>query len=316
MAGIELDTLKPDDAEATARLLHQSLVSWYESRLRQGARFGDSHEPFLLFPEVYEALDPGEGVAARDADSGELLGICFSHERETHLAAGIVATAPSAAGRGVARRMMERVLAKAKAAGKPARLVSSLLNLDSFSLYTRLGFVPGAVFQDLFLNVPETGMSALVPLPEGAERVRAARPDEAARLADFEQSLQGIRREKDWRFFLRNQAGSWRVLVLENPAEGVLRGVLALSDHPSFTMIGPGACADETVAAALLWSALDGLRGRGVVFLAPAAAAKWIATCYAWGARNVELHVAQATAPIPGIEPAGIVFPTFLPESA
>lgn len=312
---IHLDTLTPADAEAAARLLHQALVHWYESRLGQGARFGDKHDPFLLFPEVYEALDPGECVAARDVGSGELVGVCFSHERETHVAIGIVATAPGAAGRGVARRMMRQVLDKAKAAGKPARLVSSLLNLDSFSLYTRMGFVPGTVFQDLFLTVPEAGMEAIASAPAGVDRVRPAHGDEAVRLADFEQSLQGIRREKDWRFFLENKVGSWRVLVQEAPSGGSLSGVLAMSTHPSFTMIGPGVGADEDAAAALLWRALDELRGRGLVFLVPAAAAGLVATCYQWGARNVELHVAQATAPIPSASPRGIVFPTFMPET-
>lgn len=308
---IQLTTLKPGDNEAVARLLHHALVHWYESRLRQGAKFGDSHEPFLLFPEVYEALDPGECVAARYAQTQQLLGVCFSHERETHVAIGIVATAPEAGGRGVARRMMESVLEKARRLGKPARLVSSLMNLDSFSLYTRLGFVPGAIFQDMLITVPETGMAA--PAPLGIDRVREARPDEAARIADFEQSLQGIRREKDFAFFLRNEVGAWRVLVSEG-ADGSLNGFLAMSTHPSFIMIGPGVAAEEETAAALLWHALDGLRGRTLVFLVPCAVAGLVRTAYSWGARNVELHVAQSTAPVASAR--GVVFPTFMPETA
>lgn len=63
---ITLTALRPEDHEAAARLLHGSLVHWYESRLNQGARFGDSPEPFRLFPEVYEALDPGQAIAARN----------------------------------------------------------------------------------------------------------------------------------------------------------------------------------------------------------------------------------------------------------
>lgn len=310
-ATLAFGPLSPTDHEAVARLLHRSLVDWYESRLRQGARFGESHEPFLLFPQVYEALDAGECVTARDDATSALLGVCFSHERETHVAVGIVATAPEAAGRGIARGMMQRVLEKAQRLGKPARLVSSLLNLDSFSLYTRLGFVPGMIFQDMLITVPETGLAA--PAPAGVPQVRPARVDEAARLADFEQALQGIRREKDLAFFLRNDVGAWRVLVSED-ASGEIHGFLAMSTHASFTMIGPGVCADEVSAAALLWSALDGLRGRTLVFLVPCAAAELVRTAYSWGARNVELHVAQSTAPVAGAR--GIVFPTFLPESA
>lgn len=307
---IAFTPLSSDDRRPVAELLHRSLVQWYESRLGQGARFGDSHEPFLLFPEVYEALDPGECVTARDAD-GKILGVCFSHERETHVAIGIVSTAPEAGGCGIAKKMMSLVLDKARRLGKPARLVSSLMNLDSFSLYSRLGFVPGTTFQDLLITVPETGM--ICPPPQGVDQVRDARTEDAARIADFEFSQQGIRREKDFHFFLRNDVGSWRVLVSED-AEGRVKGFLGMSTHASCTMIGPGVAADEQAAIALLWKALDGLRGRSLVFLAPCSATGLVRAAYDWGARNVELHVAQSTAPNHSAK--GIVFPTFMPETS
>lgn len=298
------------DREPIARLLHCALVHWYESRLRQGARYGDRHEPFTLFSEVYEALDPGQCVTARTA-SGEIVGVCFSHERETHVAVGIVATAPDAAGRGIARRMMSLVLEKAQRLGKPARLVSSLMNLDSFSLYTRLGMVPGPIFQDMLITVPEHGMPT--PAPARVSRIREAVGSDVARIADFECSRQGIRREQDYAFFLRNEVGSWRLLVCEDD-DGAVHGFLGMSMHSSFAMIGPGVADDEETAVALLWKALDGQRGATLVFLAPCAAAKLVRTAYSWGARNVELHVAQSTAP--RTETRGIVFPTFMPETA
>ena len=307
---IDFTPLTATDHEPIARLLHRALVHWYESRLGQGSRFGDSHEPFMLFPDVYESLDPSECVTAR-TDSGEILGVCFSHERETHVSVGIVATSPDAGGRGIAKKMMSLVLAKAKRLGKPARLVSSLLNLDSFSLYTRLGFVPGAIFQDLLITVPDTGLTAVAPA--GIEHVREAVWADAPRIADFEQSQQGIRREKDFAFFVRNEVGAWRLLVSE-AADGSVNGFLGMSTHSSCTMIGPGVAADEETAIALLWQALDGMRGKTLVFLAPCAAATLVRTAYAWGARNVELHVAQSTAPVVGAK--GIVFPTFMPETA
>lgn len=308
---ISYSPLRAADFDPVARLLHRSLAHWYESHLRQGARYGSDYRPFLLFPEVYEALDPGQCVVARDSQSGEAVGVCFSHERETHLAVGIVVTAPEAGGQGVARRMMETVLEKARDRGKPARLVSSLLNLDSFSLYTRLGFVPGAIFQDMVMAVPETGLAA--PEPPGVSRVRQARSGEADWIADFEHSLQGVRRAKDYEFFLQNRVGSWRVLVAEQ-GDGALNGVLAMSMHPSFSMIGPGVAADEETAAALLWQALDGYRGRSILFLVPCAAAQLVRTAYNWGARNTELHVHQSTGPV--AVSGGIVFPSFMPETA
>lgn len=306
-----LRPLAPADHEATARLLHRSLVHWYQSRLGQGARFGDRHEPFRLFPEVYAALDPGEAIAACDAASGELLGVCFVHPRQTHLSVGIVATAPEAQGRGVARAMLTSVLALARRTGRPARLVSSLLNLDSFSLYSRLGFVPHTLYQDLALTVPATGLAA--PPPPGADRVRrVTEPAEAAPLAAFELAWQGISREQDYALFLRNTVGDWRVWASFD-STGALAGFLVASHHPSCTMLGPGVARDEATAAALLWRALDALRGASPVFLVPCSAAALVQQCYAWGARNVELHAAQSTGPT--FPARGIAFPTFLPET-
>ena len=299
------------DHEAVARLLHRSLVQWYQSRLGQGARFGDSPEPFRLFPEVYAALDPGAAIAAHDHASGKLIGVCFVHPRQTHVAVGIVATAPEAQGRGLARALLTPVLAQARRDQLPVRLVSSLLNLDSFSLYSRLGFVPHTLYQDLALAVPPGGLSN--PPPPGADRVRPVTdPGQAGRLATFELEWQGIHREPDYAFFLRNTVGAWRVWVLENAA-GALEGFLVASHHPSCVMLGPGVARDEAAAAALLWRALDALRGRTPVFLVPCAAAGLVRACYAWGARNVELHAAQALGPVPPAR--GLAFPTFLPES-
>lgn len=310
-APLVLRPLAAADHDATARLLHRALVHWYESRLRQGSRFGSSVEPFRLFPEVYAALDPGEAIAACDADTGALLGVTFVHPRSTHIAVGIVATAPETQGRGIARAMLEPVLERARRAGLPVRLVSSLLNLDSFSLYSRLGFVPHTIFQDLALTIPETGLRAAPPAD--AVRVRRATdPAEAGRLAKLERELQGIEREQDYAFFLRNPVGDWRVWVLDRE-DGSPDGFLVASHHPSCLMLGPGVTHDETAALALLWRALDALRGHSVVFLVPCAARTLVQTCYGWGARNVELHAAQATGPAPVSR--GITFPTFLPES-
>lgn len=311
-SSLALRPLRSADHEAAAQLIHRSLVHWYETRLGQGARFGASHEGFRLFPEVYEALDPGEAVAACDAVSGELLGVCFVHPRPTHISVGIVAVSPQALSRGVARAMLAPVLASAQSRGLPVRLVSSLLNLDSFSLYSRLGFVPQAIYQDLCLAVPAGGMAQ--PPPHDAARVmRIRNVDAAGRLADFEAEMQGVRREQDYTLFLENLVGDWRVWACESAA-GRLEGFLVASLHPGCIMLGPGVARDETIAAALLWRALDEMRGLSPVFLVPSQAHGLVRQCYAWGARNVELHVAQSTRPMSAGR--GIAFPTFMPETA
>jgi ribosomal protein S18 acetylase RimI-like enzyme len=293
-----------------ASLIHRALVAWYETRLRQGARFGSTAEPFLLFPAVYEALDPGQAVGAFGED-GALWGVCFIHERETHFALGILATDPGCAGRGVARELVQVALGRARLAAKPVRLVSSLLNLDSFSLYTRLGFHPHTIYQDLAFDIPACGM--VPPAPESVCRVRPAREADVARIADLEMELQGVRREKDYRFFWENRVGQWRVWVCED-ASGGLCGALVSSDHPHWGMLGPGVARDTPTALGLLWTALDAQRGRNTVVLAPSSEVALVSALYAWGGRNIELHAAQILGSLPLV--SGIAFPTFLPESA
>jgi len=307
---VKLTPLEQDDYGEIARLLHQSLVRWYESHLGQGYRFGTAPEPFLIFPEVYETLDPGEAIVARDSSNGEILGVCFVHPRETHFGIGIVATSPSASGKGVARSMMKEAIQRADAAGKPLRLVSSLLNLDSFSLYTKLGFQPRTVFQDILVSVPETGIP--FGFAESAQKMRRARADEAARLADFEQSLQGIRREQDYAFFLENRVGKWEVWVSESAA-GELCGVLVISLNPAMAMLGPGVTRDEETAIEMIATLLNNERGKNYVVLAPVKASKLVQALYAFGGKNVELHIAQVHGESP--EGVGVCFPTFLPES-
>lgn len=309
---MKLTPLTPTDHEVTASLLHRSLVHWYETRLRQGARFGDRPEPFRIFPEVYEALDPGHAIAARDDATGLLTGVCFIHPRETHVSVGIVATDPEATGRGTARLMMEHAAAIARERNQPLRLVSSALNLDSFSLYTKLGFVPHTLYQDVLFNVPVEGLAGAPPAR--VAHVRAAHPQDAVRMADLEMELQGIRREQDMHFFLKNEVGSWKCLAQEDASTGELDGFMVYSVHPSFRMTGPGVARDESAAAALLWAALDAQRGASTVLLAPCLAGDLVRTLYRWGGRNVELHTAQILGSLP--QTKGLAFPTFLPESA
>jgi GNAT superfamily N-acetyltransferase len=307
---VELSILHADQHDEVAALLHRSLVNWYETRLSEGHRFGTSSSGFRIFPELYGALDPGEAICVRDA-RGSLRGVCFVHSRETHISIGIVATDPEFSGCGLARRMMEVAMDRARAEHKPVRLISSAMNLDSFSLYTRLGFVPGSLFQDIEIVVPEAGLPH--PPPLGVDCIRPALSTEAGRLADLEFKLQHIRREKDYAFFLNDTSGHWQVWVYENKA-AELCGFMVSSQHPDWSMIGPGTAVDAEIAKALVWKSLDHRRGKSTVILAQGSAPSLVRALYAWGGRNIELHLSQSTAPIGATE--GITFPTFLPETA
>ena len=65
---------------------------------------------------------------------------------------------PDHFGKGLARQLLDRIVQFSEEQKKPTRLVSSAMNLDSFSLYTRGGFVPRQIFQDMTLAVPDEGL--------------------------------------------------------------------------------------------------------------------------------------------------------------
>jgi predicted N-acetyltransferase YhbS len=305
MSKLTLRPMEPSDWGAVAALIHASTNAWYLKN-RGHAIFGCAPEDCALFCRVYEALDPGCCLLAWDDD--QILGSCFWHPRETHLSIGIVNVAPDAFGRGVASALLKTVLAEADQRKLPVRLVSSALNLDSYSLYNRFGFVPRAVFQDMLLPVD----IELPALPESA-CVRPATPADASRVAALERELSGVSREKDYAYFLKNAEGIWSTSVLENPADGTLDGFLVSVDHPASAMIGPGACRTESGMAALIRAERARFVGKSPVFLVPATATELLKTLYSWGAKNVELHVQQVRGDV--FPTTGVILPTFLPET-
>ena len=79
------------------------------------------------------------------------------------------------------------------------------MNLDSFSLYNRMGFAPQVVFQDMYLTVPAEGLPYQT---EGDRHIRPATLDDVKAIDRLEQELVGISREKDYRYFVENLEGS------------------------------------------------------------------------------------------------------------
>lgn len=311
MPDFRLRPLEPRDLAELAELAELICVStnsWYE---RQGKPtiFPGGPATTALFAEVYEALDPGCCLVAEHVQSRRLMGSCFFHPRETHVALGIMNVHPDHFGAGVARALLQHIVAFADAAGKPLRLVSSALNLDSFSLYTRAGFVPRCVYQDMYLAVPPGGMTVSVP---GRERIRPARAEDIPAVVALELELSGISRAQDYRFFITNAAGIWGMSVAEGPG-GRIDGFLASVAHPGSTMLGPGVARDDATAAALLHAGLDRLRGKRPVFLVPCDRADLVATLYRWGAKNCELHLLQVRGPAQLLR--GVTMPTFMPET-
>ena len=312
MEELRLRPMERSEWPAVAELIYVSTNYWYEAS-GKGAIFSGGPAVAELFCQVYEDLDPGCCVVAEHPTTGRLMGSCFYHPRETHVSLGIMNVHPAYFRHGVARRLLRFITDAADAQGKPVRLVSSAMNLDSFSLYTRAGFVPRLAYQDVLMPVPESGLPAGGLGAELESRVRPARREDVEAIAAVELELAGISRRKDYSYFIENARSIWHVSVLEAADRRGVDGFLASVNHPGSNMVGPGIARDEAGAAALFRAELNEHRGRRPVILVPVDAADLVKQVYAWGGKNVELHFAQVRG---AYQPfTGISLPTFMPET-
>jgi GNAT superfamily N-acetyltransferase len=304
----ELRPMKTDEWDIVSELIHESTNSWYVASGKNPIFTGPTSDA-RLFCEVYEALDPGCCLLAVCPESGKIAGSCFYHLRPTHVSLGIMNVHSDFFGKGIAGSLLSWIIAYAEEKQLPVRLVSSAHNLDSFSLYTKKGFVPFLSFQDLFLEVPENGLD--VDLPEN-DGIREAHPGDVADMVELERELVGIERAKDFSHFIENTEGIWKTVTYRDE-DGSLLGFLSSVNHPGSRMIGPGVARSEEITIALLAAQLDFFRGHCPVFLLPVDAAHAVKTAYSWGARNCEIHFAQCLGEPQSTK--GVIMPTFMPET-
>lgn len=295
-----LRELRADEWDDLARLIFHSTNDWYEKNLNRGCFPGDDPLICRIFPEIYHELDQGCCLVVEI--EGKLAGSCFYHLRETHVSLGIMNASPDFAGQGVARTLLEEIIRRA--GDKPVRLVSSALNLDSYSLYHRAGFQPLAIYQDMIIPLDKL-------LPPVSERIRPATIDDLDQILKLEEEISGIRREKDWRYFLDDLTGLWRGMVYED--HDTITGFLFSINHPGSRLLGPGVMRDDEAAFHLITAQLSHFEDHPPVFLVPARETKLTQRLYALGARNLEIHLSQVLGE--AMTPAGIVMPTFMPET-
>lgn len=305
---ITIRTLQKDEWSAVAELIRISTNHWYMTKHNLEIFVGPD-DATILFPQVYEALDPGCCLVAVD-HTGRLLGSCFYHPRLTHVSLGIMNVHPEAFGRRIASRLLTQVIEFADSRQLPIRLVSSAGNLDSYSLYTRQGFTPRAIYQDMILpgepaSLPEVVLNA-------PHTFRSATHADLAAIAALEQQVSGIERTRDYQHFLAHPEQGWQLSVAQDDKQNIV-GFLASIANPGSNMLGPGVMLTEDVAAALIRFALQRRPAWTPVMLVPAQAAQLVKTLYAWGAKNLELHLLQVRGECPSIR--GIVMPTFMPET-
>ena len=299
----------PGDFDEVAELIHLSTNAWYQQHFSYSI-FQGKPEECRIVPEVYEDLDPGGGVVVVNDATRRIVGSSFSHPRETHVSLGILNVHPNYFGRGVAGKLVRAMIDVAEMRSLPLRLVSSALNLDSFSLYNRYGFVPKSIYQDMILSVPAKGMPELEnrTLPT----VREAEPSDLVAMGKIEFEVAGISRERDYCYFIENSVGIWKTLVSLDE-DGEVDGYLVSNTSPAMGMIGPGVARNASSAEALIRAQADRFAGRNVVFLVPSDDQALVEAAYGMGARNCELHFSQVRGEAQPV--AGVVMPAFFPES-
>lgn len=306
---IELRAATREDWNDIAALIYESTNHWYITN-GKSAIFTGPPDSTLLFCQIYEDLDPGKCLLAVDQTNGAIAGSCFYRERETHVSLGIMNASSAYAGQGVARQLLTHIRDFADQASKPLRLVSSAMNLDSFSLYNRAGLTPYAFYQDMILEVPADGIP--IEAPTGKILRDATLADVEAMVA-LERDVLGISRAKDFEYFIRNESGDWHMSLVEN-SDGRIDGFLASIHNPGSALLGPGCMRSDDDAIALIHRELDARRSKTMVWLAPSNRPAITEAMYALRAKNCELHIAQTTGEPPQIN--GVVMPTFMPETA
>lgn len=307
-----LRAMKREDWAEVAELIYLSTNTWYEIN-RGHSIFSGGPEVCELFPRVYDQLEPGCGIVAEHQETGRIIGSCFYHPRETHVSLGIMNVHPNHFGAGVAGAILRHIIDFARATQLPLRLVSSALNLDSFSLYSRYGFVPYASYQDLAIAVPKNGFSPEERGVSSARKVREADLEDVSAMGAVEFEISGISRERDYCYFIENDESIWQTLVVDGSGPDEIDGFLVSVDDPGSQMIGPGVARDPDTALALILAQLDRFRGRTPVVLVPTNEPELSQALYRLGARNCELHFAQVLGENQPVK--GIVMPTFMPES-
>ena len=308
---IILRALKDSDIAEHAGMLYSSFNAWYWKRGWGKDYFGCHPQETSIFYDIYNDLTPGHSIAAFDRASNRMMGSCFYHPREHHVSLGIMAVHPDCGGLGVGRKLVSHILDYTKNNDyKSCRLVSSAINMDSFSLYNRAGFIPRVTYQDMVINVPENGIDKVCVV--GDERVRKAVIDDIKKMGELEMEISGIRREMDYRYAIENPRDVLHAIVYENDQK-YLDGFMISVKHPALNMLGPCVARTEEIAIALISKEIERFKGTWVLFCIPMDKRKMVEQMYAFSAMNVETHLKEVWGEFSGFN--GISMPSFLPET-
>ncbi|WP_333873849.1 GNAT family N-acetyltransferase [Methylobacter sp.] len=305
-----LRQLTDDDRGAYVHMLHRSFNIWYSSHGWPSDYFACAPEQVGIFLDIYNDISPGGNIAAFDPDTGKLMGACFFHPREHHVSLGIMSVNPDYFQRGVARALVDYIVDFTESHQYPAlRLVGSAMNMDSFSLYNRSGFIPRCSYHDMVLPVPIAGLQVHYSL---RDQVREAVSADVDAMVALEMEVSGISRVNDYRYAIENPRGVLQALVFEG-IDGTIEGFMISIKDPALNMLGPCVARSEQATLALLLQAAERFRGSAPLCVIPMDKRELVETLYDWGGRNVEIHLFQARGKFQAFN--GVSLPSFLPET-
>lgn len=261
-----LRPLRYDDVSGYAEMLYSSFNSWYRKHGLDKDYFECGLQETRIFYDIYNDLTPGCSVAAFSKDTGEIAGASFYHPREYHVSLGIVSVHPDFWGVGVGSSLVHSILKYTKENNyKSCRLMSSAVNIDSFSLYNRAGFIQRVAYQDMVITVPENGITETV---KGEELVREAILNDISAVSSLELEVSGISRKMDYRYAIENPRNVLHMTVYENSHKGI-DGFMISIKHPALNMLGPCVASSEDVAIALIKKELGRFQGGTCVVRSP-----------------------------------------------
>jgi len=308
---IILRPLNDEDVAEHADMLYSSFNTWYWKHGWGKDYFGCSAQETSIFYKVYNDLTPGCSIAAFNSKTDRMMGSCFYHPREQHVSLGIMSVHPNYSGRGVGRQLVNYILDYTKDNDyKSCRLVSSAINMDSFSLYNRSGFIPRVTYHDMVINVPNEGLDDIADKEH--ENIREAKITDIGKMGDLEMEISGIRREIDYLYSIENPRGVLHASIYENNQNSI-EGFMISVKHPALNMLGPCVARTEEIAIGLIKKEIERFKGTWVLFSIPMEKRKMIEQMYSWNAINVETHLKEVWGEFPGFN--GISMPSFLPET-
>ena len=305
-----LRPLLDSDVPEYAEMLYTSFNAWYWKHGWGKDYFGCKPEETAIFYDIYNDLTPGHNIAAFDNNTGHIMGACFYHPREHHVSLGIMSVHPDYWRRGVGKAMVDHILRFTQENNyKSCRLVGSAINMNSFSLYNRSGFIPRVVHNDMVINISADYSYSHVT---GEDLVRDAVIDDIVLIGDLEMEISGIKREMDYRYAIKNPRGVLHASVYENNQQGIA-GFMISVKHPALNMMGPCVARTEQIALALIRREMERFRGTWALFVVPVEKRKIVEQLYGWGAVNVETHLKQVWGEFQPFK--GVNMPSFLPET-